>query len=155
MDHVESNLAQYLRAVIDGSTDPILAVDRGRRLTVFNLAYAAGYRRVHGRHPRLGERTDDTIPPEHLPRLLAAYDEAVGLIERDRRIAAEAFQWVDGKAPADLDRMIADKSISFSPDPHGIMKFAAFMHEVGLLKAVPAGWQETFFAPEAARFHGD
>jgi NitT/TauT family transport system substrate-binding protein len=93
--------------------------------------------------------------PKTVAAILAAYDEAVGLIERDRRIAAEAFQRVDGKAPADLDRMIADKSISFSPDPHGIMKFAAFMHEVGLLKAVPAGWQETFFAPEAARFHGD
>jgi NitT/TauT family transport system substrate-binding protein len=93
--------------------------------------------------------------PKTVVAILSAYDEAVTMIEKDRRAAAEAFLKVDGKYPLNIGRMIDDPTIGFQSDPHGILKFADFMHQIGLIKSTPGKWQDTFFAPEAERLHGD
>jgi NitT/TauT family transport system substrate-binding protein len=93
--------------------------------------------------------------PKTMAAIMAAYDEALELVDKDRRIASEAFLRVEGKYPQQLSRMVSDPAIGFVPGPQRIMKYAEFMHDIGSIKAMPAGWQELFFATEAQKLHGD
>lgn len=93
--------------------------------------------------------------PKIVAAVMAAFDEAIELVRKDRQLAGEAFVKVEGTRPLQIARMINDRSISFSGNPHGLIKFAEFMHETGSIGAMPASWEDLFFRDQAARLSGD
>jgi ABC-type nitrate/sulfonate/bicarbonate transport system substrate-binding protein len=84
--------------------------------------------------------------------IVAAIDEAGAYIRANPRKAAEIFLESE-KSSLGLDeteRMLAGVSEEWGVQPKGVMSFGNFMAKAGLLKAPPAKWQDTFFAPVAA-----
>ena len=45
-----------------------------------------------------------------------------------------------------VERMIRDAETVFTSTPHGIEKFAAFMHRIGSIREPPLSWKDLFFA---------
>jgi NitT/TauT family transport system substrate-binding protein len=93
---------------------------------------------------------------EQNPRLykafLLALDEAMDLINQDKRAAARLYNEMTNGKPdqlALLDKIVADPSVEFTTVPNGLMKFAEFMHRVGSLGRTPESWKGFCF-PEAA-----
>lgn len=93
--------------------------------------------------------------PRTVTAIMAAFEEALALVRKDRRLAGEAFRKVEGVSPLQISRMIGDQSISFSGNPHGLMNFAEFMHDTGSIETMPATWKDLFFRAEAEKLDGD
>lgn len=90
--------------------------------------------------------------PQAAKAIVAAIDEAGSYIRANPRKAAEMFLESE-KSSLDLDeteRMLKSVSEEWGVQPKGVMSFGSFMAKAGLLKAPPAKWQDTFFAPVAA-----
>jgi NitT/TauT family transport system substrate-binding protein len=105
---------------------------------------------VLGRHTfnsvwaRTGFREDN---PQTYGAFLAALEEAMDYIEADPAGAADTYIRVTGSG---LERdfilsMIEDPDIGFTTTPNNTMKFAAFMHEIGVLNNLPESWQDYYF----------
>lgn len=45
-----------------------------------------------------------------------------------------------------IQQMLEDPAITFDMAPHGVMKFATFMHDIGTLRNRPESWKELYFA---------
>jgi NitT/TauT family transport system substrate-binding protein len=75
---------------------------------------------------------------------VAAFAEATALINADKRTAAEIFLKVSGskESPESILRILNDSDNEFDLTPRNITKYAAFMHQVGTIKAKPASWRE-------------
>ncbi len=105
---------------------------------------------VLGRHTfnsvwtRSGFRADN---PQTYAAFLAALEEAMTLIEADPAAAAETYIRVTGSGldPAFILSMIEDPDIGYTTTPNNTMKFAAFMHEIGVIDTLPASWQDYYF----------
>jgi NitT/TauT family transport system substrate-binding protein len=105
---------------------------------------------VLGRHTfnsvwtRSGFREDN---PQTYAAFLAALEEAMALIEADPAAAAETYIRVTGSGldPAFILSMIEDPDIGYTTTPNNTMKFAAFMHEIGVINTLPASWQDYYF----------
>jgi sulfonate transport system substrate-binding protein len=93
--------------------------------------------------------------PKTVAAIMAALDEAIALVRKDRRAAGEAFLKIEDNSPLHVLRMVDDQSIRFTPNPRGLMKYAGFMHETGSIKAMPANWKDLFFRAEADKLSGD
>ena len=94
--------------------------------------------------------------PKVMGAVMAALDEAMELIGRDRQRAGEIYLRITGmRYAAQVQRMAADPLIKFRRDPHKLMTYAKFMHETGRLKTAPTDWSGFFFPEEAARLAGD
>ena len=79
--------------------------------------------------------------------LFAALDEATQRVNANKRQAA---QWwiedVKSKLPLDFAaKVVEGEQVSWTMTPENTMKFAAFMAEVGSIKAPPSSWQDLFF----------
>ncbi len=89
--------------------------------------------------------------PKLYQSYLGALEEAVTLINADKRAAAQLY--VDALSSTDqaelMHRIVNDPRMEFTTVPSGLMKFADFMSRVGTLSRKPASWQELCF-PEAA-----
>ena len=85
--------------------------------------------------------------PKTYAAFVAALEEAVALINNDKRAAAEIYRQVSkSKETADeILRMLNDPSVQYSVTPKNVMKFLDFMHRVGSIKVRPASWKELFF----------
>jgi NitT/TauT family transport system substrate-binding protein len=85
--------------------------------------------------------------PKLCAAFVAALGEAISIINRDRKLAGDIYLRISKtNAARDIvDRMLSDPSITFEQTPHGIMKFAEFMHSIGTLKVAPATWKDLFF----------
>jgi NitT/TauT family transport system substrate-binding protein len=85
--------------------------------------------------------------PETYGAFLAALEEAMELIAADAKEAAETYIRVTGSGldPAFIQRMVEDPDISFTTTPNNTMKFAEFMHEIGVLNTLPESWQDYYF----------
>ena len=85
--------------------------------------------------------------PETYGAFLAALEEAMELIEADFADAAETYIRVTGSG-LDADfilSMIEDPDITYTTTPNNTMKFAEFMHEIGVLNTLPESWQDYYF----------
>jgi NitT/TauT family transport system substrate-binding protein len=51
----------------------------------------------------------------------------------------------------ELLRILNDPDAHYTPAPEGVLKYAAFMHDVGRLKGNPASWKDLFFPPVHGR----
>jgi NitT/TauT family transport system substrate-binding protein len=97
---------------------------------------------------------------ESNPRLyqavLAAILAANDYIAAHPRESAEIFLRIENaKLPvAFVEKLIRDPEFSYAPEPENVMKIHSFMHRVGALKTMPAGWQDLFF-PEAHGLKGN
>src|SRR5712691_8727222 len=79
--------------------------------------------------------------------LVAAFQEATDMLNKDVKPAAQ--HWIDdvkSKMPVDKVAEIASgKQVTWTMAPESTMKYAAFMHAVGSIKAAPGGWKDLFF----------
>jgi NitT/TauT family transport system substrate-binding protein len=88
--------------------------------------------------------------PKTMAAVIAAVDEAMELIRKDRNRAAEIYRRVTEERYSDaLQRMVDDPAITYGREPRGLMTYATFMHRIGALKTEPPSWRE-LFVPEAA-----
>jgi len=80
--------------------------------------------------------------------VLGALEDAIALINADRRKAAEIYLEMtrERSTVEDLMEVLADPQITFTTTPINMMKYADFMHEIGTLRVKPADWKELFFA---------
>lgn len=85
--------------------------------------------------------------PKSCGAVLAALDEAIGIIARDKKAAAGAYVRASKVKVSEEEvlRMLADPDTRFSATPDGVMKFATFMHRVGIISVAPKSWKDLFF----------
>jgi NitT/TauT family transport system substrate-binding protein len=86
--------------------------------------------------------------PKTYEAVIAAFDEAVSLIEKDPVDAARIYiKWESATTPAAeiADILKSKKDIQFTMTPKRLMDFADIMHKVGLVKQKPIAWTDMFF----------
>jgi NitT/TauT family transport system substrate-binding protein len=85
--------------------------------------------------------------PKAYAAFVAAFEEANGAINKDKRGSAEIYKRMTKTTETldDLLKMMNDPDIVFTLTPHRILKTAEFMHKTGRIKNKPAAWQELFF----------
>ncbi len=86
--------------------------------------------------------------PKVMAAFAAAMDDAIALITKDKRTAADLYlRETKEKLTADqLVAMMSDPSFVYSAAPRATMKFADLMHRFGEIKSMPASWKDYFFA---------
>ena len=81
--------------------------------------------------------------------------QAGHIVNADRRGAAQL--WVEDTrsklSVEQVERVVSGPQVRWTLAPEATMKFAAFMHDVGSIKAAPASWSELFF-PEVHGLQG-
>lgn len=79
--------------------------------------------------------------------VIAALREATDIVTHDRRAAAAL--WIkasNSKLPLDkVAAIVSGPQVRWTMAPENTMKFAAFMHAIGSLKAAPQSWKDMFF----------
>jgi NitT/TauT family transport system substrate-binding protein len=86
---------------------------------------------------------------------LAAFEEAIGEINKDKQAAADNYiKWQKYKGPRDLVvKVLEDPLVTFTTTPNKVTTYADFMHEIGAVKVKPASWKDMFF-PEVHSLPG-
>jgi len=87
--------------------------------------------------------------PKATQAVLAALEEANGMIRADKKMAAMvllASTSESGFSLQDLQEVIEDPAVKFTTTPENVMKYAEFMYRMGTLEHLPSSWQELFFA---------
>ncbi len=86
---------------------------------------------------------------------LDAFQESIDLINKDKRRAAEIYvkSTQDRESLEDTMTILNDPHTEYTTTPNNIMKYAGFMHEIGLIKTTPKTWQDLFF-PEVHSLPG-
>jgi NitT/TauT family transport system substrate-binding protein len=86
--------------------------------------------------------------PKVIAAFLAALDEAIALIARDKQAAVEIYQRAtkDKTPAAELVQMLAPPAIVYSTTPMQTMKIADFMARSGYVKPRPNDWKDFFFS---------
>ncbi|PWT93532.1 MAG: nitrate ABC transporter substrate-binding protein [Proteobacteria bacterium] len=86
--------------------------------------------------------------PKTVAAFLAALTEAIDMINRDRRKAAEIYLAVTReKTPIDdIVAMLGQPEFKFGTAPQNLVKMAQFMHRIGSIGSAPQSWQDLFFA---------
>jgi NitT/TauT family transport system substrate-binding protein len=85
------------------------------------------------------------------PKVYAAFvkalDEAMAMINRDKKWAAEAYLRVskDKGSVEDIVKMLNDPQIRFTTTPQNVLKYVDFMNKTGAIKVKPASWKDLFF----------
>ena len=85
------------------------------------------------------------------PKVYAAFvkalDEAMAMINRDKKWAAEAYLRVskDKDSLEDIVKMLNDPQITFTTTPQNVLKYVEFMNRTGAIKVKPASWKDLFF----------
>lgn len=85
--------------------------------------------------------------PKTYQAVVAAFEEAMGLIAADREAVARTYvKWEKSTLPvAEVARILSNPDdITFSATPRRSMAIAETMHKVGLLKSQPAAWTDYF-----------
>jgi NitT/TauT family transport system substrate-binding protein len=102
--------------------------------TTFSMIYASS--KFHDANPKVYKV------------VLDAFGEAIDLINKDKKAAAEVFLRISGDKKstlAEIQSQLEDKNVIFSTTPHNIMKYADFMYQTGSIKNMPASWKDVFF----------
>jgi NitT/TauT family transport system substrate-binding protein len=85
--------------------------------------------------------------PKAYRAFAGALEEAIEVIRRDRRAAADVYKRL-GNASESIEEILAmleDPRIVFTLTPHRVLRTAEFMHRIGRVKHRPASWKELFF----------
>lgn len=85
--------------------------------------------------------------PAAYDAFVAALDEAMDILNSDKRAAAETFYRVAGGpgTAEELARYIDDPQVRFATTPTNTHKLYEFMHRVGSIKVKPESWKDLFF----------
>ncbi len=85
--------------------------------------------------------------PKVYAAFIAAFNEAVATINRDKKAAAEFYVRVtkDKGGVEAILRMLNDPEIRFDTTPRGTQRFADFMYKIGSIRVKPASWKDLFF----------
>lgn len=85
--------------------------------------------------------------PKLYGAFLAAFQESIDLISRDVQAAAAVYlDSAKSKEPLDtIVKILQDPDIKFTMTPQNTMKYADFMHSVGLIQTKPQSWKDLFF----------
>lgn len=85
--------------------------------------------------------------PKLYAAFLAALTEAVDLIKKDTRKAAEIYLEVTKEKTTvdDLVAMMSQPGFEFGTTPQNVVKMAQFMNRIGSISAAPKDWKELFF----------
>ena len=85
--------------------------------------------------------------PKAYTAFLKALEQAIGLVNADKRAAAQTFIDMEARSmPLDeVLEVLNDPDIRYTTSPESLMKYAEFMNSVGTLKTRPASWQDLFF----------
>ena len=94
--------------------------------------------------------------PKAYAAVLAALKEAVELIRTDKVAAAKIFLEAEpgGFTQDEIVEVLSDPAMQFGTTPRGVMKYADFMNDAGLIKVHPASWKDVFF-PEIGDVDGN
>ena len=88
--------------------------------------------------------------------VLAAFIEAIELINKDKKQAAEIYLRVSGdkkSTVAEIQKQLEDPNLVFTATPRNIQKYADFMHEDGSIKVKAGSWKDVYF-PEIHHLPG-
>lgn len=94
--------------------------------------------------------------PRTFKAVLAAFSEAINLINKDRKAAAEMYLKVSGdkkSTVAEIQKQIEDPNLRYTTTPRNIQKYADFMFEVGSIKVKVNSWKDIYF-PEVHHLPG-
>ncbi len=86
--------------------------------------------------------------PRTYKATLAAFTEAIALINKDRRRAAQIYLTIsaDKKSTlAEIQKQLEDPNIKFTTTPLNVQKYADFMFDIGLIKTRAGSWKELYF----------
>jgi NitT/TauT family transport system substrate-binding protein len=85
--------------------------------------------------------------PRTYAAFVAALDEAMRLINGNKRAAIEAYLAVtkEKSTVEDLLKIVNDPQNIYTLTPQNTMKYVDFMYKVGTIKVKPASWKEMFF----------
>jgi NitT/TauT family transport system substrate-binding protein len=85
------------------------------------------------------------------PKVYAAFtkalDEAIAIINKDKKAAAEAYLRIskDKDSLENILKMLNDPEIKYTTTPENVTKYVDFMNRIGSIKAKPASWKDLFF----------
>lgn len=85
--------------------------------------------------------------PKTYRAVLNALQEAVKIINQDKAAAAKIYVQ-DAKSklkPEFVQKILENPDFIVTTEPHGIMKYAEFMHRVRTLKNMPKSWKDIYF----------
>ena len=93
--------------------------------------------------------------PKIITATIAALEEALGLIQRDPRHAANIYVETSGdkSSPETIADLLTRPGTSYSIAPNGMRRIAQFMQHIKMIDTAPASWQDLFFE-EAHGFPG-
>ena len=86
--------------------------------------------------------------PKTYAAVLAALEEAMDIINKDKHAAAELYVSA-AKSKLSVEavyKMLSDPAIQFTTVPNNTMKFANFMSDIGAIKVKPDTWKDMFFS---------
>lgn len=85
--------------------------------------------------------------PKIYRAFLDAFNEAIDLINKDRRSAAENYlKWAKGKnSIEDTLKILNDPLVSFTAVPNNVTKYSDFLFKTGAVKVKPDSWKDLFF----------
>ncbi len=95
--------------------------------------------------------------PKAYKAFLDALSEAIDIINKDKRAAAQLYLDVSKDTKNSVDdivQIISDKDYAYTLKPQKVLKTAQFMAKIGTLKQSPAAIDDLFF-PEIAAQKGD
>lgn len=86
--------------------------------------------------------------PKSTAAILAALEEANGMINADKKTAADVFLDSVGRrgwSHEEIVEVLNDPDVKYTTTPENVMKYANFMADIGTLKTRPVSWKELFF----------
>lgn len=85
--------------------------------------------------------------PKTYRAVYAALQEAIELINKDRKQAAEIFLRVTKQKVSqdEVVRILALPESRYTLAPQNVMRYAEFLHRTGVIKTKPASWKDLFF----------
>jgi NitT/TauT family transport system substrate-binding protein len=93
--------------------------------------------------------------PKLYDAFVKALDEAIAIINADKRAAAEAYLRLskDKDSVDDIAKLLNDPGIRYTTTPENVMKYVNFMLKTGSIKVKPDSWKDLFF-PNAHNLQG-
>lgn len=85
--------------------------------------------------------------PKLYDAFVKALDDATAQINRDHRLAAEAYLRIarDKGSVQEIQAMLDDPAIVYTTTPQNVMKYVDFMLKIGAVKSKPDSWKDLFF----------
>jgi len=93
--------------------------------------------------------------PKLYDAFVKALDEAIAIINKDKRAAAEAYLRIskDKDSLQEIQAMLNDPAIVYTTAPENVTKYVDFMAKTGAIKVRPDSWKDLFF-PNAHNLPG-